>query len=686
MAKSSSKNEPCCSKDCKKNNDTLNSKIKDLTDELFEANNYIYHYKLAVDQLKGRLTEYKEREVKYIEKIRTLEMYRAYNLKSIKALDKELEVVKLEKDGLDRKLAGLLKASKNLDHLIESQRSDQVKEGVGYNAVPPPAADLYLSPKKDLSWTGLPEFVDDTVTDYSRPSPTIESTSKDGQNRNSSAFENREPTDSILSKPAVKFVKAVDKQAERSTTNKAETLKKPTVKYAEMYRRPSKKPTVRGNQKNWNNLKTQQLGPDFVLKKKACFNCDDFSHLANDCRKRVQRETTRSQNHAYCKIVPTARVILPLLVKKCSHCRVDELPLLKSLHCCVLNLFLDEMITSMDVLDDATYSASADDIAVQSCFFNIQLTKLSPKNCIPPEVLLRVSRHPTWSASEKAVSSKTKSFGYQSPMSMHRFIMDNPNITMEEYIILEEEKAYRHGQTFNWQTATYGKMEYYENKDDSFTNLKTEYPAIVFDDTSDAALSWEPTVSPLNNNELDFKISFDESDDEDYMVTFDKNSFSSKIISVDNLKTNSENENDKVNMPSSPSPEPMIGHIDDFVFFKDFENEFPTIVYNDALTSKLDQLIEPNLSPQHIDEFDLKDETSLSECDEVEQNILYFNDLFTFNIIYLDNLQSDKYNDDDDKIDIIQSSRDNVNTQGSNRLLEASHDKINKIFNVKSLS
>nr|GEV65610.1 RNA-directed DNA polymerase, eukaryota [Tanacetum cinerariifolium] len=31
--------------------------------------------------------------------------------------------------------------------------------------------------------------------------------------------------------------------------------------------------------------------------------------------------------------VPTARTILPLLVKKCSHCRVDELPLLKSLHC-----------------------------------------------------------------------------------------------------------------------------------------------------------------------------------------------------------------------------------------------------------------------------------------------------------------------------------------------------------------
>nr|GFC88014.1 hypothetical protein [Tanacetum cinerariifolium] len=126
-----------CSNKCKKNTDSLNSKIKDLKNELSEANNYIYHYKLAVVQLEGRLTEYKEREVKYIEKIRTLEMYRASNLKSIKALDKELEEVKLEKNGLDGKLAGLLKASKNLDHIIESQRSDQVKEGVGYNAVPP---------------------------------------------------------------------------------------------------------------------------------------------------------------------------------------------------------------------------------------------------------------------------------------------------------------------------------------------------------------------------------------------------------------------------------------------------------------------------------------------------------------------------------------------------------------------
>nr|GEY20570.1 hypothetical protein [Tanacetum cinerariifolium] len=65
------------------------------------------------------------------------------------------------------KLLNLEMASKNLDNLIKSQRSHKNKDGLGYSDVPPPPAQLYSSLKKDLSWTGLPEFADDTVTDYS---------------------------------------------------------------------------------------------------------------------------------------------------------------------------------------------------------------------------------------------------------------------------------------------------------------------------------------------------------------------------------------------------------------------------------------------------------------------------------------------------------------------------------------
>ncbi|GJR59430.1 hypothetical protein Tco_1501592 [Tanacetum coccineum] len=264
--------------------------------------------------------------------------------------------------------------------------------------------------------------------------------------------------------------------------------------------------------------------------------------------------------------------------------------------------------------------------------------------------------------------------------------MGDPNITMEEYTRLEEEKALNRGKVFNWETAKYSKILYDEDVHD-LRSVETKFPTIAFNDqiSSEKTLSCEPTVSSLNN-EFDFKISFDDSDDEDYTVIFDKNSFSYKIISTNDLKTDSENDNEKVNMPSFPPPEPTVSCFDDLDFFKDFENEFPAIVYNDALTSKSDLLTEPNFCPQNINDFNLNDETSLSEYDEEEQNVLYFNDLFSFNIIHPDDLKSKKDNDDNE-IDIIQSSGDNViNTdvgayaQGSNKLLETSHDTSNKFF------
>nr|GEW21843.1 hypothetical protein [Tanacetum cinerariifolium] len=84
---------------------------------------------------------------------------------------------------------------------------------------------------------------------------------------------------------------------------------------------------------------------------------------------------------------------------------------------------------------------------------------------------------------------------------------------MEEYIRLEEEKAQRHGRTFNWQTATFKKVKYYEDENDCFTDFEAEFPTIVFDNklTSDTTPSCEPTVSPPNKNEINFRISLDKS-------------------------------------------------------------------------------------------------------------------------------------------------------------------------------
>nr|GEY22565.1 hypothetical protein [Tanacetum cinerariifolium] len=197
MAKSSTDNEvfdnSLCSKACKKNTDSLNSKITELNEKLGDTKNMLYHYKLGV-------------------------------------------------------------------------------------RVPPLPAQVYSPPKKDLFWTRLPEFADDTITDYSRPSSAIESNSDDLQNKNSSVTETGESSSNILSKPAIKFVKAAERPTE-SKTDKVEAAKKHVVKCK-----------------------------NFKMKNKACFNCGDFNHLSYDCGKWVEHGKSRSRNNTHKSMPPRAVV------------------------------------------------------------------------------------------------------------------------------------------------------------------------------------------------------------------------------------------------------------------------------------------------------------------------------------------------------------------------------------------
>nr|GFB24317.1 hypothetical protein [Tanacetum cinerariifolium] len=168
----------------------------------------------------------------------------------IEYLKNELEQVKKEKERLDNKLTGFGNASKDLDNLLGSQRSDKNKEGLGYSVVPPLPAQIYSPPKKDLSWIGLPEFVDDTVTDYRRPTPSIDASKCNKsklQSSNFSAFEHGESSGSIMSRHMIKFVKEADCPRVIKINN-TENDRKSTVKYVEMYRNISKGPKVRGNQ------------------------------------------------------------------------------------------------------------------------------------------------------------------------------------------------------------------------------------------------------------------------------------------------------------------------------------------------------------------------------------------------------------------------------------------------------
>nr|GEW29748.1 hypothetical protein [Tanacetum cinerariifolium] len=137
--------------------------------------------------------------------------------RKILRLSTELEELKKEKEELDTKLIGFLTSSKDLNNLIGSQKSNKNKE-------------------------------DDTITDYTRPSPSVESNPDSLQNNSSYVYNIGESTGSILSKPVVKFVKAAD--CTEVKTNKVKAARKLTVRYAEIYRRTSKSPNGRACPKN----------------------------------------------------------------------------------------------------------------------------------------------------------------------------------------------------------------------------------------------------------------------------------------------------------------------------------------------------------------------------------------------------------------------------------------------------
>ncbi|GJW29707.1 ribonuclease H-like domain-containing protein [Tanacetum coccineum] len=277
-----------CSKSCRKNTENLNTKINKLNEELSDCETDLYNYKRGLSQVEARLVEFKVNETKFCERIRVLERDVEIRDNKIESLKNELEELKKEKESIDHKLAGFGNASKDLNDLLESQKSAKDKTGVGFNeytVVPPPPAQVYSPPQRDLSWTGLPEFVDDTVTDYTRPTPSVD-VSKDVRSdldgNNTSIFEQGETSGSNMSRPMIKFVKESG-CPNAIKINNTENTRKPTVKYAEMYRDTSKSPKVRGNQRNWNNLKSQQLGKDFLMQNKACYKCGYFDHLASNC-------------------------------------------------------------------------------------------------------------------------------------------------------------------------------------------------------------------------------------------------------------------------------------------------------------------------------------------------------------------------------------------------------------------
>ncbi|GJZ76793.1 retrovirus-related pol polyprotein from transposon TNT 1-94, partial [Tanacetum coccineum] len=217
-SRSSSDNEvyddSFCSKSCRKNTENLNNKIIKLNEELSDCEIDLYNYKRGLSQVKARLVKFKNNEIKLCERIRVLER------------ELELKDIKIE----------------NLRNELKESLKDKTGLGLNeYTVVPPPPAQVYLPPKNDLSWTGLPKFVDDTITDYNRPTPSID-VPRD-VSESVSFLEQRGSVGNVLTKPMISFVNETGCPSVLKVIN-TENSRNPTVKYAEIQLKINLEPKV----------------------------------------------------------------------------------------------------------------------------------------------------------------------------------------------------------------------------------------------------------------------------------------------------------------------------------------------------------------------------------------------------------------------------------------------------------
>ncbi|GJR29564.1 putative ribonuclease H-like domain-containing protein [Tanacetum coccineum] len=141
-------------------------------------------------------------------------------------LKSELEKLKQEKESNKLQIENFDNASKSLEKLIRSQIPNKSRKGLGfvrYNVVSPPPIGLFSPPNLDLSNSGLEEFQQPEFEGYGPK--TSKNVSEDTSN------EVRESPDALM--------------VEKLVSN-------------------DKSQSPRGNQRNWNNQKSQQLGSDFV--------------------------------------------------------------------------------------------------------------------------------------------------------------------------------------------------------------------------------------------------------------------------------------------------------------------------------------------------------------------------------------------------------------------------------------
>ncbi|GJT23599.1 hypothetical protein Tco_0893536 [Tanacetum coccineum] len=118
---------------------------------------------ICLESVEARLLVYKKNESVYEEDIKVLKREIHLIEVTITELRRKLELAQKQKDEIQLTVENFENSSKNLSKLIDCQKADKCKTGLGYNVVPPPYTGNLMPPKPDLSFSGLEEFKSEPI-------------------------------------------------------------------------------------------------------------------------------------------------------------------------------------------------------------------------------------------------------------------------------------------------------------------------------------------------------------------------------------------------------------------------------------------------------------------------------------------------------------------------------------------
>ncbi|GJT00955.1 putative ribonuclease H-like domain-containing protein [Tanacetum coccineum] len=218
-------------------------------------------YKRDLATVEEQLVTFRKNEVLFGEEITVLKREIGFKDYEISVLKTEFEKVKQEKEGIDFKIAKFDNASKDLDKLLASQITDKSKKGLGYHVVVPPhPLSLNAPTKLDLSYSDISKENTDDSLEKEQVS----------NNENSSV----ESLTNVVKETVFHAAKKVEFVKPK---NNEKPVRK-SVRYAEMYKSQS----LRGNQRNWNGQKSNQLGRNPQLNDKGFVDSGCSRHMTGN--------------------------------------------------------------------------------------------------------------------------------------------------------------------------------------------------------------------------------------------------------------------------------------------------------------------------------------------------------------------------------------------------------------------